>query len=85
MPFLLLGPHADPADPFHPVEDNWEVFWQQFLACMTPGWLLCLDESIMEKWKGRGMPGFMVVPRKPTPMGLDMHTVCDALSGILVG
>eukprot|EP00965_Chrysotila_dentata_P051223 1697836-Pleurochrysis_carterae.AAC.1 len=30
------------------------------------------------------MPGLMVVPRKPTPMGLELHTVCCALSGILI-
>eukprot|EP00965_Chrysotila_dentata_P178677 5900924-Pleurochrysis_carterae.AAC.1 len=26
----------------------------------------------------------MVVPRKPTPMGLELHTVCCAVSGILI-
>ena len=30
------------------------------------------------------MPGLMVVPRKPVPLGLEVHTLCDALSGILI-
>ena len=30
------------------------------------------------------MPGLMVVPRKPAPIGLEIHTLCDALSGIMV-
>eukprot|EP00965_Chrysotila_dentata_P262861 6214692-Pleurochrysis_carterae.AAC.1 len=37
------------------------------------------------KWVGRrGMPGLMVVPRKPTPMGLELYTICCAVSGVLV-
>ena len=55
----------------------------EVVEAITPSWLLCLDES-MVKWLGRGMPGLMVVPRKPTPMGLELHTLCDALSGIMV-
>ena len=30
------------------------------------------------------MPGLMVILRKPTPIGLELHTLCCALSGILV-
>ena len=38
----------------------------------------------MVRWLGMGMPGLMVVPRKPTPIGLELHTLCCSLSGILV-
>ena len=38
----------------------------------------------MIRWLGHGMPGFMCVKRKPTPMGLELHTLCCAKSGILV-
>eukprot|EP00965_Chrysotila_dentata_P017713 588951-Pleurochrysis_carterae.AAC.1 len=45
--------------------------------------MLVLDES-MVRWEGQGMPGLMVVARKPTPIGLERHTLCCELSGILV-
>lgn len=38
----------------------------------------------MVAWQGKGLPGLMVVPRKPTPLGLEIHTQCDAQSGVLV-
>ena len=38
----------------------------------------------MVKWLGQGMPGFMVVKRKPTPKGLELHTMCDAGTGIMI-
>lgn len=70
-------------DPFYQTRYMWECCREHFVACVTPSWLLTLDES-MVKWVGRGMPGQMVVPRKPTPMGLEIHTLCCSISGILV-
>ena len=46
--------------------------------------MLCLDVESMIKWLGRGMPGFMWVLRKPTPKGLELHTLCCGLCGILL-
>jgi len=54
-----------------------------FINNVSPSWLIIIDES-MVKWVGVGMPGVMVVPQKPTPMGLELHTVCCAVSGILI-
>eukprot|EP00965_Chrysotila_dentata_P016952 562191-Pleurochrysis_carterae.AAC.2 len=65
------------------VRRMWDDRRKVFLSRVTPGWFIIVDES-MVKWVGRGMPGLMVVPRKPTPMGLELHTVCCAMSGILV-
>lgn len=70
-------------DPFYKTRYMWECCREHFVASVTPGWLLTLDES-MVKWVGRGMPGQMVVPRKPTPFGLEIHTLCCSISGILV-
>lgn len=80
---LPIDANMDDADPFKPVMRMWDSCRAQFNKVVTPGWLLCLDES-MVAWQGRGMPGFMVVPRKPTPFGLEIHTCCCAQSGILV-
>eukprot|EP00965_Chrysotila_dentata_P130281 4307732-Pleurochrysis_carterae.AAC.2 len=46
-------------------------------------WLMMLDESVGRRWMGRGMPGPMVMQRKPTPVGLELHTLCCALCGVL--
>ena len=70
-------------DPFKLVRYMWESCRLCFVDAITPGWLVTVDES-MVKWMGRSMPGLMVVPRKPTPIGLEVHTVCCSLSGILV-
>jgi hypothetical protein len=49
----------------------------------TPGWVSCLDES-MSGWENRWTcPGWIFVPRKPTPFGNEYHTICCAVSGIL--
>ena len=70
-------------DPFLPVACMWESFRVHLTKAVTPGTLLLLDES-MVKWVGRNMPGLMVVQRKPTPMGAELHTLCCAHSGIMV-
>lgn len=70
-------------DPFKLTRHMWECCRQLFVGAVSPGWLITLDES-MVKWMGRGMPGLMVVPRKPTPVGLEVHTVCCSLSGIMI-
>ena len=62
----------DKDDPFAPTRRFWDSLRAGFLYAMNVGWLLCLDES-MVKWTGRGMPGLMVILRKPTPVGLELH------------
>eukprot|EP00951_Prasinocladus_malaysianus_P003499 scaffold24601_cov33-Prasinocladus_malaysianus.AAC.1 len=37
----------------------------------------------MAQWKGRGMPGLMKVPRKPTPVGRESHTTADVETGVI--
>lgn len=70
------------ADPFRRTRRFWDALRDGFHAAVSCSWLMCLDES-MVRWMGAGMPGLMVVLRKPTPIGLELHTLCCALSGIL--
>ena len=72
--FLPKGGAAE-SDPFYETRHMWECCRRRFKECVTPGWLLTLDESML-KWLGRHMPGLMVVKRKPTPIGLEIHTLC---------
>ena len=81
--FTLPTGNVTESDPFQATRYMWECCRSQFVECVSPGWLITLDES-MVKWKGRAMPGLMVVPRKPTPVGLEVHTLCCSLSGVLV-
>jgi hypothetical protein len=70
-------------DPFKPTRRWWEALRDAFYSAISPSWILTLDES-MVKWMGIGMPGLMVILRKPTPIGLELHTLCCAMCGILV-
>jgi hypothetical protein len=82
--FELPTYNVDPkSDKFHRVRRFWECLRDRFLHAIVSGHILCLDES-MVKWLGQGMPGFMVVQRKPTPKGLELHTMCDAQTGIMI-
>jgi hypothetical protein len=82
--FELPTYNIDPkSDKFYRVRRFWECLRDKFLKAIVSGHILCLDES-MVKWLGQGMPGFMVVQRKPTPKGLELHTMCDAHTGIMI-
>ena len=57
---------------------------------VTPGWLITADET-MVAWRGqKGIlnitkcPHLSWVPRKPEPLGVELKTVGDALSGIML-
>ena len=82
--FELPTYNTDPnSDKFHRVRRFWDALRDAFFAAIVSGHILCLDES-MVKWLGQGMPGFMVVKRKPTPKGLELHTLCDGHTGIMI-
>lgn len=49
----------------------------------SPGWITCLDESMMVWTNQFSCPGFMFVPRKPHPFGNEWHTICCGVSGIM--
>jgi Transposase IS4 len=48
-----------------------------------PGWISCLDESMMVWTNEYTCPGFMFVPRKPHPFGNEWHSICCGLSSIM--
>jgi len=70
-------------DPFNPTRRFWDSLRDAFFAAVECSHIMCLDES-MVSWVGRGMPGFMHVQRKPTPKGLELHTLCCGICGILL-
>ena len=80
--FRLPGDHDSP-DKLAVVRsfvDSWNANMHKALV---PGAILVVDES-MAGWRGRGMPGLMTVPRKPTPVGREAHTTADAETGVVI-
>jgi hypothetical protein len=70
-------------DPFRGVRRWWDGIRDAIKKAMEPGYVLVLDES-MFRWLGRHMPGLMVVRRKPTPVGGEVHTLCCGISGAFI-
>ena len=77
MSAFTLPTYGDASDPFDPVRLFVDAWNAQMQRTLTPGPILVVDES-MGLWKGKGMPGLMVVQRKPTPVGRESHTTADA-------
>lgn len=72
-------------DRFWEVRQLISAFGEHMTSLFSCSWVACLDESMIA-WINRWTcPGWMVVPRKPHPMGNEVHTICCALSGIMFG
>ena len=50
---------------------------------LVPGHMITVYES-MRLWKGKAMPGWMFVHRKPTPIGRESHTTADYDTGNVI-
>ena len=73
----------DPDDNLLPVRMLQKTFNEHMAKCYFPSWLVCVDES-MSKWTQRWTcPVWVIVPRKPTPMGIEFHTAADHENRIL--
>ncbi|KAL1528519.1 hypothetical protein AB1Y20_009862 [Prymnesium parvum] len=90
---LSFGPSDEPSlqeDPWAFVRPLVDTFNQHRVNYFNPGWLLTADES-MFAWRGQvgvlnvaKCPHRSWVPRKPEPLGVEMKTVGDALSGVMI-
>ena len=75
----------DYQDRFWEVRQVIAAFCEHMTTIFKCGWIACLDES-MVVWMNRWTcPGWMVVPRKPHPMGNEVHSICCGLCGIMFG
>jgi hypothetical protein len=69
-------PQPEYLDRFHDIrqmQDEWNAHME---TAYFTGWFNCLDES-MQMHLNPYVPGWMCVPRKPTPFGNEYHTICD--------
>jgi hypothetical protein len=90
---LRFGPDGDTdfdSDAWCFVRPLVDEFNAHMASCMHPGWLLGDDES-MCAWRGSEglrsilkIPKKSWVPRKPEPLGAELKTTGDALSGVLL-
>jgi Transposase IS4 len=49
----------------------------------NPGWISCLDESMMVWSSQLTCPGFIFVPIKPHPFGNEWNSICCGISGVM--
>mmetsp|Transcript_44488 Transcript_44488/g.102007 ORF Transcript_44488/g.102007 Transcript_44488/m.102007 type:complete len:134 (-) Transcript_44488:65-466(-) len=90
---LSFGPSDETtlrADPWAFVRKLVDAFNSHRATAISPGWLLTVDESMIA-WRGQvGLldpskcPHRSWVPRKPEPLGVELKTMGDALSGIML-
>lgn len=60
-----------------------DEFALQFRRAWQPGWQLTIDET-MVWWTGLSDAHLTYLPRKPTPLGFQMKTLCDSQSHIML-
>jgi hypothetical protein len=53
------------------------------VSSLVLGHIITVDES-MGMWKRKGIPGLMLVHRKPTRVGRESHTTADCDNGVVV-
>jgi Transposase IS4 len=70
-------------DRFFQVRELIAAWNENMFTTFSPGWISCLDESMMTWTNKYSCPGFMFVPRKPHPFGNEWHTICCGLSSIM--
>ena len=76
--------------PDEPAEDDFKTIRRFFDACnerwkaiLTPGYLLCVDESMFRWLAAERMPGWMKVGRNPDSIGHELKTLACVLSRIM--
>lgn len=90
MSFGASDPATLEQDPWAFVRPLVDKFNEARAAKFNPGWLITMDES-MCAWRGQEgegsiskCPKISFVPRKPEPLGVELKTTADALSGVLI-
>jgi hypothetical protein len=82
LPSYAAQPGSAP-EPFATVRqwvDGCNRVWN---TALTPGTFLIVDESMIF-WSGRGMPGWIVIPRKPKATGMEGKTTCCGETNIIL-
>ena len=83
MMTFTVPTYGDGEDPFDPIRLFVDAWNKNMENVLLPGPTIIVDES-MGLWKGRGMPGLMVVARKPTPVGRESHTTADGDTSCII-
>jgi hypothetical protein len=70
-------------DRFWQIRDVIQAWNDNMVDEFQAGWITVLDES-MSKWVNKyTCPGFMVVPRKPWPLGNEYHSIVCSQSDVM--
>ena len=60
-----------------------EAFNRNMRAQYVPSFLVCVDESMVQWTNPSTIPNFVYIPRKPTPMGQEFHTLADGTTKVI--
>ena len=80
--FTLHVTHGS-QDPLFQVRKTQETFNSHMVDVYRPSWLVCVDESVSAWTQRWTCPVWVILPRKPTPMGIEFHTAADSANRIL--
>ena len=70
-------------DAFHEVHQMVDCWNDNMYNIFSPGWITCLDKSVM-KWINQfTYSGFMFIPRKPWLFENEFHTITSGVLDIL--
>jgi hypothetical protein len=80
---FVLPTYGDDTDVFDSIRLFSEEWNKNMSKAISPGAYITVDES-MGGWTGKGMPGLMFVPRKPTELGRECHTTACCDTGCII-
>ena len=75
--------HPPYKDSFWNVREISQTWHDNMSFSFGPGWVSCLDESMLPRTNKYTCPDHMCVPRKPWPLGNKYHSICRYISGLM--
>ena len=74
---------ADRSDPWWRIRSFVTAFNSNRRRTVNPSWVVVVDES-MSAFRGEGMPHLSFIIRKPEPLGCELKTIADGVSGVML-
>jgi hypothetical protein len=82
--FRLHPENTDYTDPWFPIRDFVLQYNEVRKKLITPGTFIVVDEC-MSMWHGKDLPHLTYIPRKPEPYGVELKSIAEVDSGVIMG
>lgn len=79
----MQSAYEDLPKTFEDINPFLELCCKKWRSAWSPGTYLVPDES-MVFWVGGGAPHLTLIPRKPTPLGIMLKTMCCGSTGVML-